>query len=352
MHTSSPLLLSKIADKSRQCRRQHRQHRQHRQRGVALITAMVITVIAVTLAATLVYRQQVSIRLAGNLGAMEQAYQYATGMESWAGIILQKDFRDNTTDSLDDDWATLLPPIPIPGGHMSGQLFDLQGRLNLNDVVEEINENNQKVQRPDATQVARLRTLFNSLHLESEPLVDSLIDWVDRNDQESLAGAESAYYKVLEPPYLAANTALVSFSELRLIKGFDGKVADESGKEVPIVSKLTELVSTLPAKKIKINVNTAPFEVLYALGNIDEAQVNNVLEDRQQEPFATVADFVRSLGLANPQSFPVDRLGVSSEYFLLKGLVQIGKVRVFINSTLYRDNRGRTHVIRREFSES
>ncbi len=323
-----------------------------RQRGVALITAMVITVIAVTLAATLVYRQQVSIHLAGNLGAMEQAYQYATGMEAWAGVILRNDFQDNTIDSLDDDWATLLPPIPIPGGHMNGQLFDLQARLNLNDVVEQVNQNGQKIQRPDAVQTARLKTLFNKLHLTAEPLVDALVDWIDEDEQESLSGAESAYYKILESPYLAANAPLVSFSELRLVKGFNEKVKDEKGNEVSILPKISEYVTTLPAKKIKINVNTAPFDVLYALGNIDETQVNNVLEDRKQEPFATVTDFVRSLGLANPNNFPIDRLSVNSEYFLLQGLVQIGKVRVFINSVLHRDNTGRTRVIRREFSES
>ncbi len=318
---------------------------------MALITALVITAIAVALAATLAYRQQVSIRLAGNLGALEQAYQYATGMEAWAGIILRNDFQENTIDSLDDTWATLLPPIPIPGGQMNGQLFDLQARLNLNDLIEEVKQDGEVIERPDPSQVARLKVLFSRLQLPAEPLVDVLIDWLDGNEQESQAGAESAYYRIQQPPYLAANSPLVSLSELRLLKGFNEKIKDVDGNERDILAKIATFVAVLPTKKTRINVNTAPFDVLYALGNIDETQVANVIEDRKQEPFASVTDFTRSLGLANPGDFPTDRLGVTSDYFLLQGLVQIGKVRVFINSILFRDNTGRTRVVSREFSE-
>ena len=330
------------------------QYKRAKQKGVALITALVITAIAVTLAATLAYRQQVSIRLSGNLAALEQAYQYATGMEDWAGVILRNDLQDNNIDTLDDDWATLIPPIPIPGGHMNGQLFDLQARLNLNDMVETVPVNGQNRQQPEALQVERLKNLFTRLKLEEpDRLVDNVIDWIDDDEKEHNFGAESSYYRLLEQPYLAANSSLVSASEIGLIKGFNGTVTNDKGKEEKILKKLKPFLSTLPAKKLAVNVNTAPFEVLYALGNVDEAQVNGAITDRKENPFPNVQDFVRSLGFANePSKFPTDRLGVSSSYFLLQGMVQIGKVRVFINSVIHRDTTGRTRVISREFSES
>ena len=323
-----------------------------RQSGVALITALVITAIAVSLAATLAYRQQVAIRLSGNLSALEQAYQYAAGMEDWAGIILQNDLKDNNIDTLDDDWATLIPPIPIPGGQMNGQLFDLHGRININEVVETVNENGQNVQRPDAVQIERLKILFARLKLpDPSQLVDNLVDWVDKNDQENNSGVESSYYKTLEQPYLAANAPLVSRSELRLIKGFNGTFVDEEGKEESILKKISPFITTLP-RRIAVNVNTAPFEVLYALGNIDESQVRDAITDREETPFPNVNDFVKSLAIQNAEDFPVNRLSVNSEYFLLQGLVQIGRVRVFINSVIHRDDSGRTRVISREFSET
>ncbi|MEE9351458.1 MAG: type II secretion system minor pseudopilin GspK [Thiotrichaceae bacterium] len=322
------------------------------QAGVALITALVVTAIAVSLAVTLAYRQQVAIRLSGNLSALEQAYQYATGMEDWAGVILSNDLQDNNTDSLKDDWATLIPPIPIPGGYMNGQLFDLHARINLNNLIETVNQNGQNVQRPVALQVERLKTLLNYLKIpEPDALVDSLIDWLDENDQESNLGAESAYYKTLDPPYLAANSRLVVRSELGLVKGFNEKFTNSKGEEESILKKLLPFVAMIPAKRMLINVNTADFEVLYALGNVDETQVRETMDDREVDPFPTISDFVRSLGFVGQNTFSTDRLGVSSEYFLLQGLVQIGRVRVFINSVIHRDSTGRTRVISREFSQ-
>ena len=335
-----------------------------RQTGVALLTALVIMAIAVSLAATLAYRQQVSIRLAGNLGALEQAYQYTTGMEAWAGIILSQDLKDSTIDALDEDWATLLPPIPIPGGHMNGQLFDLQGRINLNDLITINTKNGQKKQQPDPKHKLRLENFFKKMKLPQKELVDTLLDWLDENNQESNTGAESGHYKTLDDPYLTANSSLVSASELFLIKGFSEKIKvdnsqgnqakdDDKKKEITVTEKVAPFISTLPADKIKINVNTAPAEVLYSLG-ISETQVKNVLEDRETEPFPSIGDFLSTVGVSQQdKKFPKDSLSVNSEYFLLQGIVEIGKVRVFINSTIHRNEKtGRTRVIHREFSES
>ncbi len=345
-----------------------RQRRQ--QAGVALLTALVIMAIAVSLAASLAYRQQVSIRLAGNLGALEQAYQYSTGMEAWAGIILSNDLKDSTIDALDEDWATLLPPIPIPGGYMNGQLFDLQARINLNDLLIINTRNGQKTQQPDPQHKLRLQNFFTKMKLPQKELVDNLLDWLDENNQENTNGAESGYYKTLEEPYLTANSSLVSASELLLIKGFNEKVkvtivtekGDEDGekkdagddkqKEITISERIAPFISTLPANKIKINVNTALAEVLSSLG-IDETQITNILKDREDKAYNTVDQFIREIGKAQDKNFPKDRLSVNSEYFLLQGIVEIGKVRVFINSTIHRDEKtGRTRVIHREFSQS
>jgi len=109
---------------------------QNKQSGVALITAMIITSIAISLAGTVTYRQQIHIRLSSNISHLEQSYLYAKGMEDWAGTILERTYKDHKDyDSLEDDWAVLLPPIPIPGGVMNGQLYDLQARINLNSLA-------------------------------------------------------------------------------------------------------------------------------------------------------------------------------------------------------------------------
>lgn len=313
--------------------------------------------IAVSLAASLAYRQQVSIRLAGNLGALEQAYQYATGMEDWAGVILSNDLKKNNKDSLDEDWATVIPPIPIPGGHMKGQLFDLQARININDLLVVVKKNGQIKKIVSPLQKQRLSQLFLKLGLPEKELVDNLLDWLDPDEQERDNGAESGHYKTLQPSYLSANSSLLSLSELRLIKGYNEAIEkdqnDEAAIEETIFQKISPYVSALPVKGkgININVNTASSDILYSLG-LDEIQVKNVIEDRETKAFGDINEFTGGLGLQNPKKFPKDRLSVDSQYFLLQGIVEIGRVRVFINSTIHRDSTGRTRVIHREFNQT
>ncbi len=331
--------------------------RQSVQQVVALITAMVITTIAVTIAASLVYRQQISIHLASNMGALEQAYQYTLGIEDWAGVILKDDLTQNDTDSCDDVWATIIPPIPIPGGQMRGRLYDLQALLNINNVMGDKNERGEQAENKPA--VKRLqRVLANAATGSSaDPLElsDAILDWIDEDNKDRSSLAESSYYKSLTPAYLAANGRITSLSEIRMIKGFDEVITNENEQEEQeiLYKQIVPYLAALPSNKTSINVNTAPREVLLSIDGITEQHINNILEDRKGGAFETVADFVTSVG-GGTNTNPIEQKGldVRSSYFLLKGTIQINNVRLFINSILFRDeSKKQIHVIQREFNE-
>ncbi len=333
--------------------------RQSIQQGVALISAMVITTIAVTIAASLVYRQQVAIHLSSNIGALEQAYQYTLGIEDWAGVILKEDLIQNDTDSCDDAWATIIPPIPIPGGQMRGRLYDLQALLNINNVIGDKNERGEQVDNEPAIKrlqrvLADAATGFSADPLE---LSNAILDWIDADNKDRSSLAESSYYKSLTPAYLAANGRITSLSEIRTIKGFDEVVVSEGGQEEQeeeiLYKKIIPYLAALPSNKTRINVNTAPREVLLSIKGITEQHINNILEDRKGGAFETVADFVTSVG-GGTNTNPIEQQGldVRSNYFLLKGTIQINNVRLFINSVLFRDESTKqVHVIQREFNE-
>ena len=119
----------------------------YREQGVALITVMLILALATILAVSMSSRQQLDIHRSANVFNFEQAYQYVLGGESWAKQILKRDFNDNKIDSFEDDWATVLPPLPIEGGQMSGQIEDLQARFNLNNLVQNGKPNKLYVER-------------------------------------------------------------------------------------------------------------------------------------------------------------------------------------------------------------
>ena len=372
------------------------------QKGIALITAMIITSIAVSLAGMIMYRQQIQIRLSSNIGHFEQAYLYANGMEDWAGTILDKSYEDHPEyDSLADDWYSETGiTLPITGGIMQGKLYDLQARINLNSLnrpkkktnnsssptntnealtEEEYVENlikeggNEKVEDEKyeyPAEVIRQR-LINLMTIEVDPdqemgspenFTDVLKDWID-DDQDngnkekggdgSGNGAESPYYQTQEPAYYSADTDLISLTELRLLKEMKEDIYKKLAKHtttLPIVDKTNKTVDT------PININTAEKPVLLAIG-LTPDKADELIELVKETPFENIKDFKESSIVSNvlkTESNPdgdidSDQLDVKSNFFYLEGRVEINNVRIFINSILERKN-GKVSVIMRDFS--
>jgi len=101
-----------------------------------LITAL-IAIIAVTMAS----EQQLDIRRTGNILDRAQAWQFALGMETIARLALRKDAENNKTDHKMEEWNK---PVQFPapdgaeGDMIGGRIEDLQGRFNLNNLVDGI----------------------------------------------------------------------------------------------------------------------------------------------------------------------------------------------------------------------
>src|SRR5262249_46209370 len=53
----------------------------------------------------------------------------------------------------------------------------------------------------------------------TEDIVNSILDWIDPDDEPRANGAEDDYYQSLTPPYHCKNAALDSLEELLLVKG-------------------------------------------------------------------------------------------------------------------------------------
>jgi general secretion pathway protein K len=291
------------------------------QRGVALVTAMLVVSLVTIAAVAMATRQQIDVRRAANLLHGEQAYAYAVSAESWARVVLRRDAQDNEYDTLEDDWATALPPIAVEGGLVSGRVEDRQGRFNLNNLVTDKGE----VSEPDLKFFIRL---LENLGLEQE-LADRLIDWLDRDIEVRFPeGAEDQEYLLLEQPYRAANRPMSDISELRLVKGF--------GREA--VELLLPHVTVLPASTT-ININTASKAVLQALHpELSGADVELLIEDRGDGGYQELGDFLGHDALAGLELEVA--LDVSSDYFRVLTDVQIGQGQARLESLLVRGDNG------------
>lgn len=301
------------------------------QQGVALITALLVVALAALIASGMLSSQNVGIHRSGNILAADQAWWYAIGAENWAGTVLKRDAEDNNYDDLSEPWSQALDFLPVEGGFLSGGLIDLQGRFNLNNLSR------LDPQEASAQLESLLQTIEGIEAGQAPALTQGILDWIDADIEASFPdGAEDDYYLGLPVPYRTANQPMFSPSELLLIRDMTPE----------IYRALLPYVSTLPAPQ-PINVNTAAPQVLATLSpDLTPENLQAILDAREQQPFQTLDDFLALEAVAGIGLDP-DAISVSSQFFLMEAVAQIGNTRSTLYSVLRRDTEGKVVVYRR-----
>ncbi|MEJ1340408.1 MAG: type II secretion system minor pseudopilin GspK [Candidatus Sedimenticola sp. (ex Thyasira tokunagai)] len=298
-------------------------------RGVALLTVLLVVAIATIAAVAMATRQQVDIRKTENLLRMEQAWQFAYGIDSWAKGRLIEDRKENDTDSSQDIWNTPIAPTDVEGGALSANIEELQGRFNLNNLIKE--------GKPSEVDLARFRRLLTQLGQRPE-LAEALLDWIDPDmNVRYPGGAEDGMYLNRQPPYRSANRPLTDVNEMMLIEGFDAEV----------VSALQPHVTALP-EYTPINVNSAGTEVLMSLAEgLTSDNAEALAADREEAPFTGIEPFLGHPSFAG-REISTDGLGFACNYFQINGDVHIGRIQLRYASTLHRPKEGDLHIFKRK----
>lgn len=300
------------------------------QRGAALITALLIVAIASIVAAGMYYDSFLYIKRSSNMLLGDQARLYALGAEDWAVDILRRDLNDNPdSDNLAEEWASVLPPLPIDGGSLQGAIEDQQGRFNLNNLVDVNGEMNQ-------LGYDQFRRLLEAVGLQQQ-LAGRVVDWLDANQEPMFPdGAEDPVYTGMQRPYRTANGPVTSSSELLAIEGFDREV----------FQALAAYVTALPTGTT-VNVNTASAPVLYAVvPDISPAEAEGLVENRPEDGFANMDEFSQLAPTANPAD-----LSLNSQYFRLFVRVTIGTLQTNLYSLLAREPAAVRPILRSYGSE-
>ena len=230
---------------------------------------LLITAILVTLIVETNYSTQVDLRIAGNLRNDLQASYLAKSGVNIAISYLKYDLQNTETDNLTEDWAKSYPPLPIGEGYVKEVLVeDENAKINLNKAVMEDGKIDPKIY--DA-----LSILFQRTEVDMG-ILNSLIDWIDPDDEPQPEGAEDYYYGSLDPPYECKNGLLDTLSELLMIKGVTDEVYGKISGYLTIYSNG------------RININTASKEVLVCLDDeIDETIAEGIIQYREEKPFDT-----------------------------------------------------------------
>lgn len=284
-----------------------------RQQGLALLVAMLVVVLVTTVAVSILHEEKYTIRKTAHVQGMDRARLYAIGLEDWARVFLREDREESDTDSLDEDWAIGVPGLPIDGGYLAGYLEDEQSKFNLNSVVV------------SDLWIERFKRLCQNLEID-DVFIPALIDWIDQDFEITYPdGMEENYQS-----YRVANRELTDISELLLVHNVTPEIYE----------KLKPHVTALPATTT-INVNTMSEVVFRSL--VEEGDVTIFIEEREEEAFDSVEDFVERLQLP----IDVEGLSVDTKFFRAHGQVAQGELVFNLNTLVYRDDKGRTSVFNR-----
>ena len=198
-------------------------HTPRQQRGVALITAVLVVALATILAVEVAFQGYMDQRRSATLFVVDQAFEIGLGAEALAAGVLRDDAKDSRTDHPSENWATPIE-LPIDDGELQGQLQDLQGRFNLNNLLNPDGTKNENAMR-------QLKRILELLGME-EKWANVIFDWIDADTVPGFPGAEDETYTGQAQPYLAANMPMTRTSELLALSEF--------GLELLLVPSCTE----------------------------------------------------------------------------------------------------------------
>jgi general secretion pathway protein K len=223
----------------------------------------------------------------------------------------------------------------LGAGAFRVRLVDEGGKININRVSEET-----------------LRRIFTHLGVDDarrDTLVDAIMDWRDEDELHRVNGAENDYYASLTPAYTARNGPLDSVDDLLWIKGvtrelFFGHPESTGATPDPRRGVALRDIFTVDSPIDRVNLRTAPAEVIHALMGIPLERCRGFVEERKKLSDKTLTDLLPLLGIsagdaalqafifANPSIIAVEAEGRASESRAarrVKGIVRLGGAQGF-----------------------
>ena len=290
-------------------------------------------ILAILVPAVIVFsaKTQINVLQAANFRDTVQAVRMArSGVEGAVGILAND---DASYDTLRDTWAMDFPQLSVAGGGLSVKIVDEDSKININRLLADDGiAINGDVDR-------HLRSLIKRLGAKPE-IVDALIDWMDTDSEVRGAyGAEDEYYKKMN--MLPKNGPLDSLDELFMVRGFD--------KELLVDKGLKYYITVAPTDG-KINLNTAPVEVLYDISDkLREGLAEEIIRHRAEREYKSVDEVVNTIGIDAAMAGELKKYGkANSAVFTVTSKFRIGKVIKTVDAVLKRADKTSSVVSWRE----
>lgn len=287
------------------------------QKGVVIVVALFIVALVATMAYTMLARLERDVRRTTLILRDAEAENLAQGSIAWAIDQLKTNIEQQKKDQLVDVTPIVSPIEEVNGFQIKSTIFDVEGRFNLNNLL---NVESQK-------DFKRLLRLVNPKLTEenAQLIMQATVDWITPAAQQN---AFTKYYTELPVPYRAAHRAMLSATELRLVKGMT----------TDLYASLQPYIIALPGTT-PVNVQTAQAPVFAALSESMTVESGEELERmRKDAPFVTPQYFLNLVFIKN-HPIPENKITTVSSYFLLETDVSIERQHLLIYTLLERSTK-------------
>jgi general secretion pathway protein K len=334
-------------------------------RGIALlVTLAVITILMVT-TLEMNRRMRSSVFSAAADRDRITLLQIASAGVHVAQAILVKDKNDSDADSLQEDWADpekikdVLQAIPFEDGNIQLTISDELSKIQVNSLVQfpeglSFNDS-QKLMWERFLDL--LIAQDSSLEaVDASTIIDALKDWLDSGDDDAITGlngAESDYYKDLDPPYACTNGPFTHIDELKLVKGITPALFTGTMETPGIQSYATVYGMDRNDVSIqfagRININTAELPVLAAILPLgSEGLAQAMYEFRQEKSEAVYVHDLSSVdwyknvpGMGGVKIDP-HLITTHSDLFRIESIALLHDMKLTLTAVVHREKSKKT----------
>ncbi|USX27301.1 type II secretion system minor pseudopilin GspK [Oxalobacteraceae bacterium OTU3CINTB1] len=335
-----------------------------RQRGVAVITALLLTTLAVTIVTSLFWQQQVQVRSMENQRLQLQTRWIVRGALDLSRLILFQDFLDSGSFTrLNGIWSTPLEETRLDdyvererqegedfNATLSGKIVDAQSRYNLANLAT--------ARVPDKAQIGVLQRLLTNLQLDPN-LAQQVAMQVAMTQPVQTAsgggapgtgtgtggtgttgtgatgtggtGGSGTTGTGAPPGTVPVSGSVEPMGFVRL-----EDLLSVSGFTPQAIERLREFVIVLP-QPTKVNVNTAPPELIAALvPGLSLGDAAAMVNTRKGAYYRDMTNFTSQPQMGAAQRQTAVEVAIKSDYFLAFSQVKLDRAALDTVSLLSR----------------
>ena len=263
--------------------------------GIALFLVLWVLTLLTVIVGEFCYAMRTEVNITRNFKELTQSYYIAmAGFNRAVSELVKNRGKPPGSTSLeaeqDDEirWRinAEIPPVSFAQGQFEVRIDNESGKINLNTA--------------NKTLLKMALSGFDIEDTDINIIIDSVLDWRDKDNLHRVNGAESDYYLSLPDPYNCGNRDFESIDELLLVRGMTFEIFYGGFKDlVSVYQDETAKKSQGTVKKIqsRININAAPSQLLMILPEMTEDLVKILVEYRKEEDIESLVDLVPILGI-------------------------------------------------------